>query len=247
MFIDFHCHLTHKAFEKGIHNLVERMANKDVVGLNTGYTLEANKRVLEQCARYPARLKPAIGLSPHDVPHADLDKELEFIESHAEKILAVGEIGMDFHYFTKPEEHAAQEKAFVAQLELAEKIGKPVVVHTRDAEEKCIEILASYKMPRILHYWLQPKLLTKALDAGLYVSVPTLKSKEQKKIFINTPLERLFLETDSPYGLNTTERNEPANVVVSYERLAEVKKMPLKEVSLKLFENFKRVTKAYNG
>ncbi|HIH20998.1 TPA: TatD family hydrolase [Candidatus Micrarchaeota archaeon] len=241
-FIDFHCHLEHRQFEKGIHRLVERMKDKNVFALNTGSNLAANKKTLEQCAAYPQRLWAAIGLSPHDAATANLEQELEFISANAHKAIAIGEIGLDHFYFKTPDEHRAQDKAFVAQLELAEKLRKPVVVHSRDAEEQVIETLASFKTPGVLHFFLKPKLLQKALDAGLYLSIPTLKSKEQKKIFRDAPLERIFLETDSPYGLNTGERNEPSNVTTSYERLAEIKKMPLNEVALKISDNFKKIT-----
>ena len=222
------------------------MVEKNVFALNTGSNLEANKKTLEQCAKYK-NLYCAIGLSPHDVmasnPEENLQENLDFIEMHSEEIAAIGEIGLDHHYFKKPDEHKAQEKAFTAQLELADKLGKPVVVHSRNAEEKVIEILSSYSTPRVLHFFLKPKLLEKALDAGLYVSIPTFKSKEQKKVLTSAPLDRVFLETDSPYGLNTTsEINEPSNVIVSYERLAEFKKTPLKDVALRIFENFKRIT-----
>ncbi len=242
MFVDFHAHLNHEAFSKGIVKVVERMLEKNVIAVNTGFSIEGNKKALEQASAHPKSLRAAIGLSPHDVPNADVEKELAFVEQNAGKAIAIGEIGMDFHHFKDPAVQKTQEQIFVRQLELAEKLGKPVVVHSRDAEEKVIDILSSYTMPRILHFWLVPKLLTKAIDAGLYMSVPTLKSKEQKKIFRNAPLERLLLETDSPFGLNTPERNEPSNVIVSYERLAEIKKMPLKEVELSIYENFKRIT-----
>ncbi|MBS3070432.1 TatD family hydrolase [Candidatus Micrarchaeota archaeon] len=244
MFIDFHCHLNHPAFAKGIIRIVERMLEKNVLAVNTGFNIEGNAKALEQTALHGKSLRAAIGLSPHDVPNADIEKELAFIEQNARQAIAIGEIGMDFHHFKDPAQHKAQEKAFVAQLELAQKLGKPVVMHTRDAEAQVIDIVCSYTMPRILHFWLEPKLLTKALDCGMYVSIPTIKSKEQKKIFRNTPLDRMLLETDSPYGLNTPDRNEPSNVLVSYGRLAELRKMPLKEVELTIYENFKKITKA---
>ena len=243
-FLDFHCHLEHDAFAKrGMRKIVERMVEKNVFAVNTGYALEANKRVLAQCAAFK-NLYAAVGLSPHDVPKESLDENLEFAEAHANEIVAIGEIGLDHHHFKKHLEQKAQEKAFLAQLELAEKLGKPVVVHSREAEEKTIEILSSFKNPRVLHFFLEPKLLGKALDAGLYVSVPTFKSKNQARVLENAPLDRILLETDSPYGLNTGGVNEPSNVIVSYERLAEFKKMPLKEVALTIFENFKTITKA---
>ncbi|MEM4254983.1 MAG: TatD family hydrolase [Candidatus Norongarragalinales archaeon] len=244
MFVDFHAHLNHEAFSKGIVKVVERMLEKNVIAVNTGFNMAGNKKALEQMAQHPKSLRAAIGLSPHDVPNADLEKELEFIEQNASKAIAIGEIGMDFHHFKYHSQHKAQEKVFIMQLELAQKLGKPVVMHTRKAEAEVIDIISSYTMPRVLHFWLEAKLLTKAIDVGCYVSVPTFKSKEQKKIFRNAPLERMLLETDSPYGLNSSERNEPANVIVSYERLAEIKKMPLKEVELSIYENFKKIAKA---
>ena len=242
-FLDFHCHLTHRSFDRGLTKAVERMVEKNVFALNTGSNLEANKKTLEQCLRFK-NLYAAIGLSPHDAMNSNLEENLEFIEHHAERIVAIGEIGLDHHHFKKHEEQKAQEKAFLAQLELAEKLQKPVVVHSRDAEEKAVEILASFKTPRVLHFFLQPKLLAKALDAGLYVSIPTLKCKDQARAFENAPLDRILLETDSPYGLNTGASNEPSNVITSYERLAETKKMPLKEICVMIFDNFKKITKA---
>lgn len=251
VYVDFHCHLQHQAFAKGIHRRVERMIEKNVIAINTGFNLEGNKKALEHYNEYPKRLYPAIGLSPHDVPKSSLETELEFIEQNAEKAIAIGEIGLDRHHFKTQSEWDAQEKAFVAQLELAERLKKPVVVHSRNAEKEVIEILKSFKNERVMHFFLLPKLMDACLDAGLYLSIPTLKSKEQKKLFRDVPLERMVLETDSPYGINdTTKRNEPANVITSYERVAEIKKMPLKEIELIIFDNFKTITSygmVYNG
>ena len=242
MFLDFHCHLQHPAFQ-GIKGIVEKMVEKNVFAVNTGFNIQGNKKTLEQSGKYK-NLYAAIGLSPHDVPKSDLEEELEYIETNASEIVAIGEIGLDFHYFKNPDEQKKQEKAFLAQMELAEKLKKPVVVHSRDAEEKCIGLMASFKTPGVLHFFLEPKLLNKALDAGLYVSIPTIKNKDQKKLFMTVPLDRVFLETDSPYGLiNSKERNEPSNVFTSYERLAELRRMPLKELELMISNNFRKITR----
>jgi TatD DNase family protein len=244
MFLDFHCHLQHNDFSKGIVKVVERMAEKNVFAVNTGFNIEGNEKTLAQKKQHPTRLYAAIGLSPHDAPKANLERELEFIENHASEIVAIGEIGLDFHYFKTRDEQKKQERAFLAQMELAEKLSKPVVVHSRNAEEKCIELMASFKTPGVLHFFLLPKLLSKAIDAGLYVSIPTIKSKDQKKLFSSVPLDRILLETDSPYGLiDSKERNEPANVLTSYERLAETRRMPLKELELMIFSNFRKITR----
>ena len=135
VFIDAHCHLEHKDFAKDFELVVGRMKQADVIALNTSGAPGENQRVLEHAKQHPGSLLCAIGLSPHDAPKADLQQELEFIEQNASKAAAIGEIGLDFYYFKKLEERNAQRNAFAAQLELAEKLGKPEFIQSREAEE----------------------------------------------------------------------------------------------------------------
>ena len=222
MIVDCHAHLAHPDFAADLDAVVGRMRAAGAVAVNTGSNLEANKKALAITSRFPDVLKTAIGLSPHDANREPLDGNLRFIRAHADEICAIGEIGFDFHYFKKEEERERQRVAFSAQLDLAESLDLPVVVHSREAEGEAIALLAKRKGVRILHCFLMPALLDAALKAGCLVSLPTLKSKSQVTLIERAQEGRVLCETDSPY-LWRGGRNEPANVAEVYAEMARLR------------------------
>ena len=238
MLVDCHAHLEHGDFEGQLDAVAERMRKAGVVAVNTGANLASNKRVLTITARFPDLLKTALGLSPHDANRENLEENLAFIRKNADKVCAIGEIGFDFHYFKKEEERERQRVAFSAQLDLAESLDLPVVVHSREAEGEAIALLAKRKGVRILHCFLMPALLDAALKAGCLVSLPTLKSKSRVTLIERAQEGRVLCETDSPY-LWRGGRNEPANVAEVYGELERLRGKQFAEraaeTALKLF------------
>jgi len=219
--------------------VAERMRKAGVVAVNTGANLASNKRVLTITARFPDLLKTALGLSPHDANRENLEENLAFIRKNADKVCAIGEIGLDFHYFKKEEEREKQRAAFIAQLDLAEELDLPVVIHTREAEEEVISLLAERRQSdAVLHCFMQPQLLDAATKAGCFVSLPTLKNKARVSIIESVQEGRVLCETDSPY-LWRGGRNEPANVAEVYGELERLRGKQFAEraaeTALKLF------------
>ncbi|MEW5955722.1 MAG: TatD family hydrolase [Candidatus Micrarchaeota archaeon] len=243
-FVDAHCHLLHEKFASDLPQVLERARKADVLRVYCVSGLLAHDvEVLELAARHPQFIFPVIGASPHDAPRMtgdELEQELALIEQNAARIAAVGEIGFEFHYFTEDEERRAQYKVFRAQLELAESLDKPVVIHSREASVQTLAELASFKGRVMLHCCSDPLLAEEGVKRGWLVSQPTLKSRIREKIMEATPLERLCCETDAPLlSPVPRQRNEPANVRLVYEEVARVKKKDLQEVSLRIFENIK--------
>ncbi len=238
MFLDAHCHV-----EKGLkfphypdlEEVVERMRVKRVRAVNTGRNLKSNAGVLAIAREYPNEFYAATGLSPHDAGQANLEEEVEFVRAHADEIVAVGECGLDHHYFKDRKEQARQLVAFEAMLELAEGLGKPIVVHSRDAEIEVMQVLNSFNATPLLHCLQKPKAVRLAPDSAYY-SLPTLKNSARVKLIETVPFERLLAETDSPF-LWKGGRNEPSNVIEVYGEVAQIKGIPVNEVEERFWFN----------
>jgi TatD DNase family protein len=147
--------------------------------------------------------------------------------------VAVGEIGLDHHHVKDEEVQQRQEEVFRELLELAEELGKPVNVHSRDAEQKTIDILKEYDLPDVLIHCFNgtPSQAAEAVEKGMTIGVTTqvLYSSTVQSIVEELDVEDIVLETDSPF-LYRGERNEPLHVVESVEKIAELKDVSRDEV-----------------
>ncbi len=223
-FVDCHCHLEEKDYPD-LDEVLKRMGKAGVACVASGRNREQNGRALSLTR---PGVKAAIGISPHDAQGVDVEEELAWLEGRAKEACAIGEIGLDYHHFHSAEERGKQGEVFEAMLGLAEKTGKPAIIHSRKAEEEVLEALESFKCAAVLHCFLLPQLGERVLEAGHVISLPTLKNKARVKLIKRFPLNKILCETDSPFLW--TGRNEPANVVSVYEEAARVKGLELGEV-----------------
>ena len=166
--VDVHCHINHEKLRNQIDDVLERAEKAGIKAIIlSGVNPEANKEVLEWAKKYPLikaslGIYPidALGLSPDEVglPHhagkIDLDKEFEFIENNLSEVASIGEIGMDFYWASKEDTYDKQAENFRKIIKFAIKVKKPIVIHSRKAEEECIDILEeeiSKEIPVIMH------------------------------------------------------------------------------------------------
>ncbi len=257
MLIDIHCHLDNPQFNDIDKVISNAKANDVKVILTNGVDHATNKIALELASKYDI-VKVALGVYPlfcidtglrdgaypmDKVVPLNLDNELEFIKSNKDKIIAVGEVGMD--YTVKG--HDKQQKSnFEKIIKLAEKIKKPVIVHSRKAESDVIDILESSSIKKVLMHCFCGKksLVKKAADLGYYFSIPTnVVRAENIQIVANlVNINQLFCETDAPYLSPVKDkRNEPAFVVESYKKIASIKKMEFEEVVKNIWMNYQRL------
>ncbi len=199
-------------------------------------------------ARYPDLFHATVGIHPHEVakvPAADWEK-LEELAALPET-MAVGETGLDYHYDYSPREE--QRRWFRHQLDLAKRLGKPVVVHTREADDDTVMILreASPEAGVIHCFTGGPERARAYLDLGLHISVAgvlTFKNADDLREAVRiVPLDRLLIETDCPYLAPIPfrgKRNEPAYVRHVAEKVAEVKGLSVEEVAAATAENTRR-------
>jgi TatD DNase family protein len=179
----------------------------------------------------------AAGLHPHD---ASTDVDVAALVD--EDVVAVGEIGLDFFRDSAPRDD--QRRVFSAQLDLAAELGKPVIVHTRAADEETVEQLARFRGPVVLHCFSEPGLLSVALDRGYYVSFAGNVTYKQADALRDAARQvspdRILAETDSPFLAPQPVRgrqNEPAYVLHTLTALAEVRGIDPEELARQIDEN----------
>jgi TatD DNase family protein len=234
MLIDTHCHLADPAYDPDRPEVLSRAWAGGLGGIVViGESPEAAERALALAAAEP-RLSVTAGVHPHDASHWS-PARAEWLRSLLRQpaVVAAGEMGLDYHYDHSPRD--AQRLAFEAQLDLARQAGKPVVIHAREADDDVAAILRAHPdVPAILHSFSSgPGLLRAGLDLRHYVSfsgMVTFKNWRQDQAILETPLDRLLVETDGPYLAPVPHRgtrNEPAFVRQVAERIAAVRGLPV--------------------
>ncbi|HIH04734.1 TPA: TatD family hydrolase [Candidatus Woesearchaeota archaeon] len=258
MLIDIHSHLDHPRFLPDIDAVISRAKAAGVRHIVTnGIDPRTNRICLElsrkhdivECGMgiYPRdALKRELetGTSPHQAADFDIGEEINFIRQHKDGIIAISEIGLDFVHG----EDQQQIEDFVSMLRLAKELDKPVVVHSRKAEERCIEVLEAEGMKNVVMHCFcgRKRLVERIVKNGWCLTVPTtvVRAQQFQDIAKNAPLTQLFCETDSPYLSPFKEqRNEPAFVAESYKKLAELKGMTVEDVAQNVYMNWQRMFK----
>ena len=238
--IDVHAHLESSRFEEDLDLVIDRFrkAGGEVI-VNSGTDPERNRKTLELAKRFDC-VRCSFGMYPIG-DYEDVDGELDWIEEHKDVCVAIGEIGMDFNEGRGDFEK--QKKLFVKMLGFVKKIGKPVVIHSRKAEEEVIEILEELEMGRVVMHCFcgKKKLIKRGIENGWSFSIPpNITRLEHFKMLVEmVPLKQLLTETDSPYLSPVAgERNEPANVSVTIKEIGKIKGLSEEKVSEQIFNNF---------
>ena len=225
MFTDTHCHILKKYYEN-INLVIQNAESAKVTRfINNGTDYESNKEVLELSKKYPKKILPAIGFHPECLNEFK-DEHLNIILDNIDNIIAIGEIGLDYHYDNTDRQR--QIKLFEAQLDIAEKYQKPVIVHTRDALEDTINILKKYpKIKGVIHCFTgsleTANIFIKMGYALGFGGVTTFKNAKIKEVLNKIPTKAILLETDCPYLAPEPLRgttNEPANISLIAEFIA---------------------------
>jgi len=249
--IDAHAHLDASQYESDREEVIARARAAGIsrmVAVGQWHAPGDFGGAFDLAARHPDLFFATIGIHPHEVakvPPEDWAK-LEELAARPETI-AVGETGLDYHYDYSPREE--QRKWFRHQIELAKRLGKPVVVHTREADDDTVAILRETQPPAgVIHCFTGgPERAQAYLDLGLHISVAgvvTFKNAEDLREAVRIiPLERLLVETDCPYLAPIPfrgKRNEPAHVKLVAEKVAEVKGLAVEEVAAATSANARR-------
>ncbi len=241
MYIDVHCHLD---LCKDIKKAVDKAGKKRVgIIIANGVNPEVNRKILELAEKYNG-VKVALGIYPIEalkMSDGEIVKEIKFIKENNDKIAAIGEVGMDCKEDLDNWER--QKDIFRKFIELSIKLNKPIIVHSRKAENECIEILEKMKARKVIMHCFCGKfsLVERIAKNGWFLSIPgNVWYNEQFQNIVNKiEISNLLCETDAPYLHPLKEDNNvPENVVYSYKKIAEFKKMKLEDVEKKIESNY---------
>lgn len=243
--IDTHCHLADKKFAKDLPEVLERAKNAGVERMIAiADSLEEGEKCL-QIAQEFSQVFCTVGLHPH---HAKLGKDgdrkrLKDMVLSSDRVVAIGEIGLDYHYTFAPPD--VQKRVFREQLELAKELGKPAVIHCREALKDVWEIVKSVRPGQIVLHCCTEKFedVQQFLDRGDFLSftgIVTFPQAQVRRTVRLCPLTQMMIETDAPYLApvpHRGKRNEPAFVVEIVKRIAQLKEVSLEEVDRSTTKN----------
>ena len=220
---------------------MERMRKADVVAIANGIGEKENREVLKLVSGNDI-VRGALGVHPTE-DLKNVDEEIEFIEKNSDKIVAIGEVGLDFLEKDNKEE---QKKVFGKFIELSKKLDKPIIVHSRKAEKECVEILEKFGATKVVMHCFSGRksLIDKIKENGWSFSIPaSVKYNEHfQNLVQRVDISQLLCETDSPFlHPERGEKNEPALVVEGYKKISEIKKISLEKVEELIEKNYKKM------
>lgn len=247
MLVDSHCHLDFPALSDRIDQVIESMNNAGVgAALCIGVSLEGMPNLLEIVARHE-NLFASVGVHPEhqDCLEPDADSLLQFAQNP--KVIGIGETGLDYYWHKDRPEW--QRERFRMHIRAARIAGKPLIIHTRDAAEDTLRILREERAETVggvMHCFTESRQMAEqALELGFYISfsgIVTFKNARQvKEVAKHVPLERILVETDSPYLAPVPYRgktNEPAFVRHVAMEIAALKRIGIEEIEKATTENF---------
>lgn len=251
MLFDTHMHINHSKFDDDREEVLKR-AQEQGVGMmvNVGFNRETIPETLELAEKYDF-IYAAIGWHPTDAIEMT-ETDLAWLEQLCdhEKVVALGEMGLDYHWDTSPKE--VQKEVFRKQIDLAKRKALPIIIHNREAHQDVIDILReenAKEVGGIMHCYSGSWEIAKlALDMNFYISfggpVTFKNAKQPKEVLAKVPLDRLLIETDCPYLTPHPfrgKRNEPGYVRLVAEAAAEIKGMTVEDIEKITTENAKNV------
>ena len=261
-FFDTHSHYNDEKFDEDRDEIIRKTQEEGITKFNcVGYDVASSKLSIEIANKYPF-IYSICGVSPNDVLETveETNKQINSIEELIKndlnnRIVAVGEIGLD--YYWNKENKEVQKEAFKKQIELANKFELPIVIHTREAVQDTIDMLKQNEVKEkgVFHCCpLNRELVKEALKLGFYISFAgpiTFKNSKNAEEIVNlVPLDRILIETDSPYLAPEPKRgirNDSRNVKYIAEKIAQFKEIELEKVAFETYNNalkiFKKISK----
>ena len=253
-FFDSHAHYDDEKFDVDRQEVINKIYREGITRVvSAGYSIDGSEKAIDISKRFDF-IFATCGVSPNDIPDSieewDIQKEKLQSLLKNEKVVAVGEIGLD--YYWNKENKELQKSIFIDQIKIANEYNMPIVIHTREAVMDTIDILKNVirvKKAGVFHCCPQNReLIKEALKLGFFISFAgpiTFKSSKNACEIVNmVPLDRLLIETDSPYLTpepNRGKRNDSSNIKYTAQKIADFRGISLEKVAKCTYENANRI------
>jgi len=246
--IDTHCHLAHPDLIKNVDQIIKDAKNQmDAVILSVAPDdKEESFKIYE---KYKEFVYLSLGIHPINVKEMtdkEIQKYKEFVLEHKNDMVAIGEVGLDYHWIKDKKTNIRTRRVFIEFLDIAKELNLPVILHLRKAAQEGFDIITNNDIKTaIFHCYAGNLTLAKEIiEQGYYISVSTnlMNSKNTKKIAKRFPLENLLTETDAPYLSPFPEKpNVPQNVKYILEKMSELRQQPIEEIDKVIMNNAKKL------
>lgn len=257
--VDTHCHLDFEAYSNDRNEVINRADKVGVIKIiNPGVSLESSKAAVQLAQKYSS-IRAAIGIHPNNtIVTSDYILQLKELCHHT-KIVAIGEIGLDYYRDVHPRKD--QRKLLLNQLQLAKELKCPVIIHNRQATDDIMDILSDWcvellksdlkiaYIPGVLHSFSSDlNRAMQAIDLGFFIGISGIvtfkNAKDLHTIVAEIPLDHMLIETDAPFLTphpHRSERNEPANVFYIAEKIAQIHNISTEEVCEITYNNAEKI------
>ena len=239
--IDVHCHLEQRDYDKDRQKVIDECKKHLKAVISSAAHPKDFRLALNVFNTNKKFVFISLGIHPEfikEISEQEIDNAIEFIRKNSNSIIAIGEIGLDYHWVKEDKWRKRQKELFIRMLNLASELKKPVVVHCRDGFDDAIDILNSYELKILMHLFSSRRHLDiiKKNEWSISIGPGIAKSKDMKKIARDMPLEGIMLETDSPW-FGFGKRNSPVAIKEVAEKIAEIKKIKFEEIWLACTKN----------
>lgn len=245
---DSHCHYNDEKFDIDRDNLIKENIEKGITkSVVAGYSIKSSEKAVQIAEKYPNNLYAIVGISPNDIEEIDYDKIKKLALN--KNVVGIGEIGLDFYW--NKENKNLQKQVFINQINIANELNLPIIIHSREAVMDTLEILKTNNVNKkgIFHCCpLNIELIKEAIKLGYYISfsgnITFKNSKNAYDCVKYVPLEKILIETDSPYMTPEPyrgKRNNPSLVYYVAKKVAEIKEVSLEEIAKITYNNTKNI------
>ena len=248
--IDIHAHLAFPDFDKDRENIIAQAKKEGMSAvIVSSARYEEGLEALKLAEKHPGFIFVTLGHHPTEGDHKgkNYNDVIQLIRENADKIVGVGEVGLDYHWEKDAAKREKQKKIFKKFIALAKELKKPLVIHSWDAERDCYEMVKDSDLICVFHCYSGPKDLAEEIikQKNFYISISTgiMFSKNLRKVAKIMPLDRMLLETDAPFLDPDRERkrNVPWNIKLSAEKIAKERRCSAEEILKVAKENAVRV------
>jgi len=231
-FVDTHAHLDFPEFDVNRGEVIDRAKKAGVTIINC----VLNREGLGKISPFFDDVYLSIGATPYNLEPGYFESQMGLMQENKDSLVAVGEVGLDYHWVKDKEGREKEQENFLSAIELAKSLEKPLLIHSRNSEKPCLEILEAEGVKKAVMHCFSGSLkeAAHALELGYLISIPTniARSKQKQELAKEVPLESIVLETDAPYlAPEPGEVNEPINVRATAGMIAEIKKLDVSEVA----------------
>jgi len=234
MLIDVHSHLDFEQFDNDREEIIENAKKENCYMITCAVGPKSIGKTLEILENHD-NVFATFGSMPEEFNNDTIEETIKLIRKNKDKIVGIGEVGLDYYWVKEDDKRELEKENFQKFISLAKELSLPLVIHSRDAEKDVMEILKKETVKAMLHCFSGSVELAKdAISFGCIISVPTniTYSKQKRALVKEIPLESIVLETDAPFLSPVPKtRNEPRNVKISAEKIAEIKKISFREVA----------------